>query len=217
MLQWDFDAIISLCGRALQARADEADLEQSPLGLDALDELSIQPLLRDAIVGCGYGVLAEQRYPTFRSRHRLSEGDRCDIVLTARPGLVIGDRRTSETLFADLAAAPEDALWLEVKVIHQHHVSDGAGRANPGYSGRFLRDVTADVRRLAGDSAIASAGLILILFTATREIADHDVQAWRERAISRGLPVRAPFQRRFDIADRIGNAVCSMYLFPIGR
>lgn len=200
---------------ALRGAARRADEEQAPLGIDALDELAIHPLLHAAFRAAGFGVHPEQRYPAERGRAKRTEGERCDIVLTGRPDEHLLDPLASGTLFGDRGVPPGEALWLEVKVIGQFHVSGGVGRANPQYSGRLLGEVMRDVKKLAADEAIARAALALVLFNADEAVARHDLDAWFRRAIRDALPVAAPIVRRFPIADRIGNACGTVALFGV--
>ena len=58
---------------ALRAEADRYDREQSVRGLDALDELSLHPVLAEGLGRAGFGVYPEQHYPT----SSLENGDSC--------------------------------------------------------------------------------------------------------------------------------------------
>lgn len=171
--------------------------------------------------------------------------DRCDLVILERPGLLIADpvkveknarREAAEvkgTLFEALtqgdAALPspsapsavsntvssEDALWLEVKVVGQYEHADGVPGPNPSYASRLVRSVTTDLGKLAADASIRHAGALLVLFTATPEIADHDLLTLAHRCLDRGLPISSPVHRRVPIQDRIGNAFCTLALFTM--
>ncbi|MCA9294821.1 MAG: hypothetical protein KDA20_13520 [Phycisphaerales bacterium] len=200
---------------ALRARAHELDEEHATLGIDALDELPLHPILCAGLETTGLGVLREQRYPASRAVPKRSIGDRCDIVLIRAPDTHLTDPLQSGTLFAEQGVAPEDALWLEVKLAAQFAMSDGWSRANPLYSGVMLTQTMADIRKLASESAIHHAALVLIMFNTDEPIASHDLSAWYQRCIERGLPISAPITHRFAITDRIGNAVATIALVRV--
>ena len=113
--------------------------------------------------------------------------------------------------------APEEALWIEVKVAAQFALIDGVARANPRYSGVLLREVPADARKLARDPVIRDGATLVVMFNADEPTAAHDLEAWRVRAIEKAWPVRTPIVRRFVINDRIGNGVVSVIAIPTVR
>ncbi len=207
---WDYGLILSTCADALREIARGFDEEQAALGIDALDELAIHPILRDALARAKFGVLAEQRYPCGASRPKRSEGDRCDIVLTENPGEHLLDPLASHTLFGGCGVEAEQALWIEVKVVGQFTVTDGVLRANPGYSSELLSGLMRDVRKLACDDRIAYAALLLVMFNSDAQVAEHDLRQWTSAAIARGLPISSPLTSRFVITDRIGNSVATV-------
>lgn len=212
---WDDARIVSLLASGLRGRASELDAEGAPLGVDALDELPLHPILASGLSEGGLGVLREQRYPAARSRSRRSEGDRCDLVLTEQPGMHLTDPLMAGTLFGERGVSPEEALWLEVKVAAQFCVSDGWSRANPLYSGVMLGQTVADIRKLSTEPGIAHAGLVLVMFNSDETVAGHDLKAWYRRCIEQGLPISAPLAERFAITDRIGNGVCTAALVRV--
>lgn len=201
------DAVVS----GLAQSAAERDLEQAVLGIDACDELELHPLIESALSAHGFGVHREQRYPRDRGRRRISEGDRCDFVLSpdARP-LQQEDARS--TLFESPdACALDEAFWLEVKVVHQYTLHG----ANAGYASQLLSTVRQDVSKLSRDDGILHAGLLIVLFVASGEVAQHDLRIWRERCLARSLPIGAPYERTFSMTDRLGNACCHLSLHPV--
>ncbi|HVZ93314.1 MAG TPA: hypothetical protein VG797_02275 [Phycisphaerales bacterium] len=214
---FDLDSIADSLAAAIRNAAERADIEQSPLGVDALDELSIHPLLHAALRDAGFGIHPEQRYPGDRLKSRRSEGERCDIVLTESPTDHLLDPLSAGTLFAHRGVAPDEALWLEVKVIGQFSVYDGVGRPNPQYSGRLLGEVMRGAHKLAADHGIAHAALTLILFNADEATATHDLEAWMNRALEKSVPISWPSLRRFAITDRIGNAQCTVAVMKVNR
>lgn len=197
----------------LRAQADRFDLEQAVAGLDALDELKLHPILAASLRDAGYGVFGEERYPGDRAKRIETEGERCDLVLT--PGgreLAAPDREP--TLFDPPDAVDlGEAFWLEVKIAAQHV----AGGANPAYASHLLSAVTRDVGKLARDPGIAHAALLIVLFADDERTARHDLAAWLDHCLSRGLPVGSPCLRLFPINDRLGNGACAVALHPVGR
>ena len=197
----------------LAAEAARLDQEQAVAGLDALDELRLHPLIGRALENAGYGVFSEQRYPTDRRKRNQTEGDRCDLVLTP-DGRELTAPEVEPTLFDPPDALPlPDAFWLEVKVVGQY-VSGGP---NHNYGSQLLSTVSQDVLKLSRDPAVVHGGLLILLFTEDQRVADHDLEAWLSHCLELRLPVGSPCLRRLPITDRLGNAVCSIGLFPVTR
>jgi hypothetical protein len=210
-MRWFCSELVEAIEARLLAQAKEDDLAQSVYGFDALPELGLHPLIYSALSTPGYGVWPETPYPGDWSKSKKSEAKRCDLVLTPN-GLPLRDPAIKNTLFDSLPAADADeAYWLEVKTVAQFE----KGGAFPRYSAELLSPVAADVRKLWEDPIIRHAGLLLVLFTISQEVADHDVMAWHDRCIKRGLPVQPPVLRGFKLNDRIGNAYCAIALFGI--
>ena len=190
------------------------DTEQSVYSIDALDELRLHPLIHASLAAGGFGIWPEQRYPSERTgRLRKSFGKRCDVVLTpdSRPLL---EPDAEQTLFCTDDAVPlEAAYWLEIKTVSQFTIEGPF----PRYSAELLSPVSQDIRKLARDRLIFHAGLLLVLFTADRDTAEHDLRAWEARCLEKGYPVAPPRVRHQAITDRIGNAHLAAALFPVRR
>ncbi len=237
-----------------------------------MDEVALHPLIARGLGSHGWGVLREQAYPTtWKKRGGANEKpwragggedlplprerERCDVVLTARAGLVLADevrvrkrvrvvrREAQGTLFeraaeeamaalhgesggagggrhAEVAGAsisPQDAMWIEVKALGQFEYADGVPGPNPSYASRLVRSVTADAGKLAGDVAIEYAGVLVVVFTADEQTAEHDVLMLAHRCLDRGLPIGGPIRRGVPILDRIGNGMCNVVMFPVRR
>jgi hypothetical protein len=197
----------------LRKRANEDDLEQAVYGFDALDELGLHPILHAALREAGYGVWPEQRYPSDRERDRRSEGKRCDVVLTPPPeALPLRDPLIKGTLFDDQPACDaEAAYWLEIKTVAQHETSGPFAR----YSAELLAPVAEDVRKIWNDARVYHGGLLIVLFTESQAVAEHDLAAWHDRCLQKGFPVGPPALRGFAITDRIGNAWCEAGVFGV--
>lgn len=209
---FNLPAICDSCAEALRERAGALDEEQSPYGLDSLSELEFHPILHEGCRRAGYNVLPEQRYPTHATKSRRSEGDRCDIVLVEAPATHLVDPLMAGTLFGARGAAPEEALWVEVKVVPQFALVSGVACANQAYSSLLLQSASADVRKLAGDPAIRHAAVALVVFAASETIARHDINAWACACLDKGVAIGAPIVAGFAIADRIGNLACTVAL-----
>jgi hypothetical protein len=210
-MRWFGEDIVEAVEAGLMARAREDDLAQAVYGFDALSELGLHPLIRASLAKPGYGVWPETPYPGDWAKAKKTDAKRCDLVLTA-DGLPIRDPAIKNTLFDSLPAADADeAYWLEIKTVAQFE----KGGAFSRYSAELLSPVTADVRKLWEDPVIRHAGLLLVLFTVSQEVADHDVMAWHERCMKRGLPVQSPVLRGFGLNDRIGNGYCAIALFGV--
>jgi hypothetical protein len=197
----------------LRRRAVQDNLEQVVYGFDSLDELGLHPIIQESLRAAGLGVYPEQRYPSDWNIEKRSEGRRCDIVITEdATGKPLRDPRLKGTLFDTLDAIdPQEAYWLEVKTVSQY-TSDGPFK---GYSKELNSPVADDVRKLWADPLVFHAGLLLVLFTETQEVAEHDLLAWHRRCLDRGYPIAAPAARGLRITNRIGNGWCAAAVFGV--
>lgn len=213
-MRWDATDILEASHGALVDAARAADEEQAVYGIDALDELALHPLIQCGLAAEGYGVWAEQAFPSDRiGRKRKSEGKRCDIVLT-HAGAPLVDPDAEATLFSEPDAVPlEAAYWLEVKTVAQFN-DEGPSRS---YSKELLSPVRADVRKLAQDPLIYYAALLLVLFTLDEPTADADLATWQRKCLDKHYPVAPPVVRAQPITDRMGNARMTTALFPVRR
>ncbi len=199
----------------LRARALALDAEHSPYGLDAMSEIQIQDALADGFRAHGWGVIREARYPAVSGRPRRSEGERCDVVLTERPGQPLLDPRMEGTLFAAHGVAPDDALWLEIKLARQFAIVNGVAGPNPAYSSEVLSRATTDVRKLAAEPGAGARIAMLVMFTRDAATAEHDALAWAHKCLDEGLPIGSPERAGFSLSERIGNAWCEVVLMPV--
>ncbi len=189
------DCLLAPIAAGLAREAALREQAQAVVGLDGLVETEIHPLVAGALQGAGYAVEGEVRYPAARKHARRSVGRRCDLVLRSGPGL------------------ENQPYWLEMKLAAQFTPS-GPAR---DYSGRLLGSAAEDVAKMAADPGIRDAGVLLLLHTAGREVARHDLLAWRIRCLERDLPVFAPAVQEIPIGDRLGNTLATLALFPVGR
>ena len=213
-MRWNVGEILDAVADGLAAVCRGHDQEQSVYGLDALDELRLHPLIVGALRDAGFGVWPEQRYPSDRTgRRSKSLGRRCDLVLTP-DGRPLLEPEAERTLFGDDQAVPlEAAYWLEVKTVAQFTMDGPFAR----YSAELLSPVSQDIRKLSGDRLIFHAGLLLVLFTADRSTAEHDLRAWESRCLDKGYAVAPPLVRHIPIADRLGNAHLALAVYPVRR
>lgn len=111
-------------------------------------------------------------------------------------------------------AQPEDAVWLEMKVVRRFVV----GRASPGPNrayGAEMNRAIRDLHKLDKDRRISRAGLILVLFAESQEVAARDVRDATILAMKDGLRPKEPRRVTFPIPDRIGNAFLELVIMPL--
>jgi hypothetical protein len=239
---WDASWIVAQTAHSLRVREQQLVTEQAVHGIDALSEVDLHSLLAAGFDQSAVGVLREQPYPAQWRKKKprrgvlpiQSERQRCDLVLTARPGELITDALTQArdvqadriqaagTLFEPLAASrpapaligidPADAYWLEIKLVGQFCFSAGVPGPNTAYSSELVRGVRTDLAKLAADPDILHAGLLLILFTIDEATANNDLIAVVHRCLDRDIALRSPLRESFSVSDRIGNTLCSLCL-----
>jgi len=208
---WSVADIADAVQAGLHNRFAALDAEHAVYGLDARDEVQLHPILAEALKHAGLGVYREQRYPSDRHKRRDSEGERCDLVLTP-DGRALQQAQHKATLFEPTdAVEPDDAFWLEVKVVAQY-TPEGPNRH---YSSELLSTVSRDVTKLARDQQIIHAGLLIVLFVEDQKVAAHDLGVWQDRCLKKSLPIAAPAQRTIALTDRHGNGCCTIALYPV--
>jgi hypothetical protein len=220
---WDASELVQGIADGLEQEAAARDAAQERQGLDSLLELALHQLVGAAFRRSGYGVWPEQRYPVDRQNSRRNHGRRCDMVLTpaGRPLSLLegmnGHARLpfpQETHFCREGAPViplAEAFWLEIKRVAQH----ASGGPALDYSAGLFTQWAADVRKISSDPGLMYAALLVIAFTADATTARHDLDLWRLRCLERDLPLLSPATMGFSIGDRLGNAHCSLAIFPI--
>jgi len=204
--------MIDAVAQGLTKQAALCDAEQAVRGIDALDEVSLHPLLHQAFRNKGFGVYPEERFPADRLKKNRNEGKRCDIVLTPqnRP---LAQPDHENTLFDPPNPVNlTDAFWLEVKTTSQFTPH---GNPNRRYSADLMAPVRQDVSKLANDPQINHAAVLLILFTADQQISQHDLAVWQRCGIERGYPIGSPIYRNITLSDRIGHRAATISLIPV--
>lgn len=220
---WSIADVADALARGIEDRAREFDLEQTVRGVDSLDELTLHPILADAIARyADVSVHRELRYPADRDKRARSAGERCDLVLGPREAVLVGpdddvnlfksaEREVKTTITLD------EALWIEVKVVAQFHSPGGVLKPNANYAGQLLSTVRRDVTKLSKDGGILHAAVALVLFVADSHVADNDLRVWQDRCLERGLPIGSPCRRDVRVADRIGHGVCAVAVYPVSH
>jgi hypothetical protein len=103
------------------------------------------------------------------------------------------------------ACALEECYFLELKTLGQFTYVDGVPVPNRRYASELVSAITKDVKKLNADDRVHQGALLLILFTASREVADHDLPIAMHRALDRGVLFKSPRTMGFPVADRVGN------------
>jgi len=198
--------LVAELARILRTREDDLCLEQAVRGLDHADELAIQMLLGRGLTP-SHGVTREAYYPS--SIGKRSHRPRCDLVLTP-------DGQTLETedppLLFEVACAPEDALWLEVKVAHQHR--EGGAR-NARYGQQWRASITADLRKMKLDPQIRHGALALVAFTADEGTFERDLLSFESLLMNAELLAGYVNKTSFPITERIGHTRCGIAVWPL--
>ncbi|NBC10868.1 MAG: hypothetical protein GVY24_03925 [Planctomycetes bacterium] len=211
VVRWHTADIAEAVEAGFVKRMAEDDAAHEVYGIDALDELGLHPIITQALTDAGYGAWREQRYPGHWHKTKKSHGLRCDLVLTP-DGLPLRDPQIRDTLFdATPAVDPEAAYWLEIKTVAQFETGGPFKR----YSAELLQPVANDVKKIWSDGVIRHGGLLIVLFTASQETAEHDLAVWHERCLKKGFPVGPPTVRGLPVNDRIGNAWCTIAVFGV--
>jgi hypothetical protein len=233
---WDFQAILDAAAAGLLREEKRRRKEQAVYGLDSLAELEHHPYLHEAFHRARLGVHPEQPYPGESApRRRLRrDRERCDIVLT--PGrkvrladpvaVLIEQEAAAATLFAEPAkrrpaapetVGPEEACWLEVKVVGQFTFTHGVPLANRTYTSELLQNAVADLAKLGRDPQIFHGALLLVLYTLDEATAAHDLEVFTHRCLDKGALAQLPLRVTFPITDRIGNGACTVGLVKARR
>lgn len=228
-MHWDEDQLLSVAAASIAKAALVSDESQEIRGIDSLDELEFHPLLARAFADAGLGVHREFPLPgPVGRRSKKTERARCDLVLTHDPVRVPADPMAVifesderlQTLFAQspmvqprLATTPlEECYFLEVKSVGQWVYIDGVPGPNRTYSSSLTGAIARDLKKLAADDRVTAGGVLLILFTQEREVADHDLPIALHRTLDRNILFRSPRMVGLPVANRIGNAWCTLML-----
>lgn len=244
---WDWHRLTEIVRDGLFERERRLREEQAVYGLDALREIQMHPILAEALLAAGFGLLREQAYPSMVGKpgKRLGKAarDRCDLVLTPSPGIALADpidtcreldwlhgKGTEDhtpSLFVEheipeaqlnnahaMSVAPEDAAWIEVKVVAQFSFTHGVPGPNSAYASELTGSLARDLSKINNEPLVRHGAVLLVLFSLDERTAEHDVSVALHRCLDRDCRFRSPVSLRFPILDRVGNAVCSVVLVP---
>ena len=201
---WNEDAILEIIANAVEYRSLEYDAEQVVRGIDLATESELREPIRQALLANQVVAIQEERYPDAQCIERLNHGVRCDLLLlpSGTPSEVNNDLDLWRT-----------GYWLEIKRVAQFLESG----PNWWYESTLLEKIPKDIYKLASDSRIFYAGLLLVLFAATPESGYHDLKVWKQCAIEKGCPVGVPRIHDFRINNCLGNGHAFITLFPLRR
>jgi hypothetical protein len=208
-LRWDFVDLIDQIQRLLDAAESELRLEQAVYGLDVRDERALQSLLAEQLKA-HYEVAREVHYPSTAGK-KLTHRQRCDMVLTPL-GRPLRLDSAPPTLFDPTnAAAPEEALWLEVKVAYQFREG---GVRHSGYGGQWRNAVVEDLQKMEAEPRILEAGLLLIVFNESAAVLEKDLELFETVLAQKEVLAGFRQVRSVAILDRIGHQLCTVALWP---
>jgi hypothetical protein len=200
---WNEDEIAGFISNALEHKSSLLDGERAVRGIDSLTENVLRDWIRESLAGADIHAVQEERYPDARCIQQRNCGDRCDSMLLPH----------SAALEQDNADWCRTGYWLEIKRVAQFLESGG----NWWYEHALLEVIPDDVYKLAKDSEIFYAGVLLILFAATQESGHHDLAEWKRRAVAKGCPIGVERIGHFSITNRLGNEHAFVALFPLRR
>jgi hypothetical protein len=208
-LRWDFVDIVERIRQLLDAAENELRLEQAVYGLDVRDERALQSLLADRLKS-HYEVAREVHYPSTVGK-KLTHRQRCDMVLTPL-GRPLRLDSAPPTLFDPAnAAAPEEGLWMEVKVAYQFREG---GVRHSGYGGQWRSAVVDDLRKMEAEAQILEAGLLLIVFNESPAVLEKDLELFETVLAQKEVLAGFRQVRSVGILDRIGHQLCTVALWP---
>lgn len=193
-LRWNLALLADRLAATLANAEAALAQEQAVRGLDALDERALQCILGEGLCH-HHQVVREVHYPSSAGR-KFTHRPRCDLVLTPAG--------------TELASAPEEALWLEVKVACQ--LSELGGR-HRGYTRRWQAVVT-DLRKMTDEVAIRESAQVLVVFTETETVLAKDLGSFENLLVREGVLAGFRHVRTVPIIDRIGHRFCSVAIWP---
>jgi hypothetical protein len=209
-MKWRFDKVADALADVLERAEGALRLEQAVYGLDALKEKEAQSLLAEGLRQAGFCEVArEAHYPSERALTRPNR-HRCDLVLTpaSRPLLVAEEL----DLFTSPACCPPtEALWLEVKCAWQFQEG---GRVHGGYGDQWRNATIRDLQKMEAEPLIHEAGLLLLVFTADRQIVHKDLEHFEDVLAMREVLAGFRQVRTIDILERNMHRAATIALWP---
>ena len=206
---YDFSTLADHLGQIIHTAEADLRLEQAVYGLDARDEKRLQTLLADGLRQF-YEVAREVHYPSSIGK-KLTHRQRCDLVLTPKGRPLKLDRDAPSLFDAPDLCAPQDGLWLEVKVAYQFREG---GVRHGGYGGQWRDAVVEDLRKMESEALIREAGLALVVFNENPAILDKDLDLFESVLMRKEVLAGFRHVRSTPILDRSGHTVCTVALWP---
>jgi hypothetical protein len=186
---WFLGGVADALAAALVALDAALRLEDAPHGVDEWDERRLQLALADALRG-RVVVGVEVPYPSTIDAPRRRQR-RCDLVISPD--------------------APEEALWLELKVARQWRAG---GAREPRYADQWRRHLIADLRKLAVEPQIRAAAIVLIVFTDDEDVLARDLDRFESVMIRAGVVAGFRQVRTVPVQDRIGHRFGAIAAWP---
>lgn len=230
---WSLAEILDCIEAQLRIEDHAIRVQQDIRGIDSCRETELHPLISQSFREIGAAVFREVHYPSFdgellKRTHR----DRCDLVVLPEGKKTLYDpvdahkslRSASGTLFETVASLPavnpdqcrpQEAIWIEIKIIAQHRYVDGVPIPNANYAHELLTGPRADVVKLAAEAQIRHAAVLVLLFAEEKEAGIHDLSIAMREMIDQDLPVGMPEYSSLPIIDLGGNAWCTLALIPV--
>lgn len=206
---YNFSDLADAAEAVLQASESQLRLEQAVHGLDRLSETQFQALLADGLRPW-YSVAREVHYPSSAGK-KLTHRNRCDLVLTPEGRPLRIDARPAD-LFAPVGqTAPEDALWVEMKLAWQFR---DPGVHHSGYGAKWSDAVVSDLRKMEQDPLIRQAALVLVVFNESEAVLTKDLELFEDVLARKQVLAGFRQVRSIGILDRIGHRLCSVAIWP---
>ena len=209
-MNWQFDKVADALSDVLRCAEAALRLEQAVYGLDALKERDAQELLADGLRHAGFCEVArEAHYPSELALTRPSRR-RCDLVLTP-PGRPLLVAEEIDLFTSPAGCPPTEALWLEVKCACQFQEG---GRPHAGYGDQWRNATVRDLQKMEAEPLIREAGLVLLVFTADRDIVQKDLEHFEDVLAMREVLAGFRQVRTIDILERNGHRAATIALWP---
>lgn len=209
-LPLDLSTLADRLTALLRDREAQLRQEQAVYGLDSLAETDFHALLAQGLAAGGYEVAREVHYPSTVGR-KLSYRPRCDLVLSPRGRPLRLDSAPPSLFDPPDCAAPEEALWMEVKAAYQFRAPDVR---HEGYGAQWRTGVIGDLRKMEDDPRIRTACLLLILFVESAQVLEHDLELFETLLIQQEVLAGDRQVRSLPILDRMGHSLCALALWP---
>lgn len=208
-LDWDFSTLADHLGQTLEQAECDLRLEQAVYGIDSKEERDLHTLIAIGL-GAWYEVAREVHYPSSHGR-KLTHRQRCDLVLTPKSRPLKRDHAPNSLFDPPDQAAPEEGLWLEVKVAYQYREG---GVRHGGYGNQWRGAVVDDLRKMETEPLIKEAGLLLVVFNESPDVLAKDLELFELVLMQKEVLAGFRHVRSVPILERMGHRLCSVALWP---